>query len=186
MALLPAAPMAQHLLSISTTVKVCQEIGKKYENFKLKLHDLIGHALWRRRLAPRAHRAREPKLCVGETVSVAVRHFGKAYGKSLYGRACQSDKHRGAGTVVSRAEHRWLVDFNDEGEVIAWERFKLRLVSRPEAAPGMVMEDESDDEQPVEEEQPAAEAELQTDSTEVTSARGARGGAGKGGGRGRG
>eukprot|EP00965_Chrysotila_dentata_P242792 6205053-Pleurochrysis_carterae.AAC.1 len=136
--------------------------------------------------APCAHRAREPKLRVGDTVPVAVRHFGEAYAKSLYGRSWQSDEHRDVGTVVGRAEDRWLVDFNDEGEVIAWERFKLRFVSRPEAAPGVVLEDESDDEQVVEEKQPAAGAELQTASTEVTSARGARGGAGKGGGGGRG
>mmetsp|Transcript_10818 Transcript_10818/g.23046 ORF Transcript_10818/g.23046 Transcript_10818/m.23046 type:complete len:236 (+) Transcript_10818:424-1131(+) len=124
--------------------------------------------------APRSQRVREPKVRVGDTVSVAVRHFGEAYAKSLHGRSWQSDEHMDSGTVTGQAVDRWLVDFLDEGEIITWERFKLQFVSRPESALGVQIEDESDDKQPVEEEQPAADAELPTEQAAPAAACGAR------------
>eukprot|EP00965_Chrysotila_dentata_P209325 6185230-Pleurochrysis_carterae.AAC.1 len=135
---------------------------------------------------PRAKRMRQPKLRVGDSVSVAARYFGEAYAKSLYGRSWQSDEHRDVGTITGQAEERWLVDFHDEGEIIAWERFKLRFVSRPESESGVVMEDESNEGQVAEEEQAGASAELPEYTAVPAAARGARVGARKGRGRGRG
>eukprot|EP00965_Chrysotila_dentata_P199866 6179640-Pleurochrysis_carterae.AAC.1 len=47
----------------------------------------------------------------------------------------------------------WSTSSEDAGEIIAWERCKLRFVSREETGPNVAMEEDSGDEQAVEEEQ---------------------------------
>eukprot|EP00965_Chrysotila_dentata_P232313 6198891-Pleurochrysis_carterae.AAC.1 len=56
---------------------------------------------------PHAQRARVPQLRVGDTVSVAVRHFGEAYARSRFGQAWQSDQNRDCGKVTAKAAERW-------------------------------------------------------------------------------
>eukprot|EP00965_Chrysotila_dentata_P222874 6193237-Pleurochrysis_carterae.AAC.1 len=113
----------------------------------------------------RGARAREPTLRVGDTISVAL----------------------DSGKVIGRADDRWLVDSEDDGEIIAWDRFKLRFVSRPPVAEtGVVMDKESEEDRAAEEEQKGAGAELPASTEPSLTACGRARSAGEGCGHGRG
>lgn len=92
-----------------------------------------------------APKAREPPLSLGDTVSVAVRHFGEDYARERAGsRRWTSEDVRDEGVVQEKASSgKYKVKFSDDGEVHWFSRKLLRLVQRAEAAARAPLQEDS-------------------------------------------
>lgn len=77
-------------------------------------------------------RRRQQALANGDTVSIAVRHLGEDYARSVAGAAWASDRHRCEGTVVDKQDNYWVVAFDDMEETISLRRNQLEFVRRPD------------------------------------------------------
>ena len=82
--------------------------------------------------------SRQRALAVGDTVSVALRHFGREYAQNVAGSQWASEKQRCTGMVVDKDGDAWLVEFEDMEEPVKLKRSLLHFEAREDvpARPG--------------------------------------------------